>query len=61
MRAGALPRLGTVTKRLELEAILGAAANLHGRSVLDVGCGDGAYVILAWTQGARVTGVDISG
>lgn len=31
-----------------------------GKSLLDLGCGDGTYSIPAFQRGARVTGVDIS-
>ena len=36
-------------------------ATLHGRNVLDAGCGSGRYLIQAWQRGARrVLGVDLS-
>jgi 2-polyprenyl-3-methyl-5-hydroxy-6-metoxy-1,4-benzoquinol methylase len=34
--------------------------DLHGKRVLDVGCGDGSNAILMARFGARVTGIDIS-
>lgn len=34
--------------------------DLHGRRVLDVGCGDGSNAMLMARFGARVTGIDIS-
>ena len=52
--------LGDVTERLEQHAILAAAGDLRGRSVLDAGCGDGAFAVAAWAKGARVSGVDAS-
>ena len=52
--------LGEVTERLEQHAILAAAGDLRGRSVLDAGCGDGAFAVAAWAKGARVSGVDAS-
>jgi len=53
-------RLGEVTEQVERELIMGLAGPLHGRRVLDVGCGDGTYVIEAASRGAVVTGVDSS-
>lgn len=52
--------LGDVTEQLEQRAILAAAGDLRDRSVLDAGCGDGAFALAAWAKGARVTGVDAS-
>ena len=34
--------------------------DLHGRRILDVGCGDGTNAVIMARLGARVTGVDIS-
>jgi ubiquinone/menaquinone biosynthesis C-methylase UbiE len=53
--------LGRVTERIEQEAVLAAAGELEGCSLLDVGCGDGAYSLLASKHGARVTAIDVSG
>ena len=52
--------LGNITEWLERHAILAAAGDLRGRSVLDAGCGDGAFAVAAWEKGARVSGVDAS-
>lgn len=52
--------LGSITERIEREAILAAAGELKGLPVLDAGCGDGAYSLLAWRRGARVTAIDTS-
>jgi ubiquinone/menaquinone biosynthesis C-methylase UbiE len=52
--------VGLLTDRLELEVVFGLAGDLHGRRVLDVGCGDGAQSVVACQRGARVTGVDTS-
>ena len=35
--------LGSITEQIEQEAVLAAADELEGLSVLDVGCGDGYY------------------
>ncbi|MFE7409473.1 class I SAM-dependent methyltransferase [Streptomyces laurentii] len=46
---------------LETPSVLGAIGDLHGASVLDLGCGSGAYTRLVRQQGAaRVTGMDVS-
>ena len=52
--------LGSVTEDIEQEAILSAEGELNGLSVLDAGCGDGAYSLLAWRHGAKVTAIDTS-
>lgn len=52
--------VGAVTERLEEEVIFDLVGDLHGRSVLDVGCGDGTQSLLACGGGARVIGVDSS-
>lgn len=52
--------LGKVTERIEQKAIFGLAGDLRGKRVLDVGCGDGSYSILAAQRGAHVVGVDLS-
>ncbi len=52
--------LGCITERIEQEAVLATAGELEGLSVLDIGCGDGAYSLLAWRHGARVTAIDTS-
>ncbi len=53
-------QLGSITERIEQEAILAAAGELEGLPVLDIGCGDGAYSLLAWRHGAKVTVIDTS-
>lgn len=52
--------IGAITERLEEEVIFDLAGDLRGRRVLDVGCGDGTYSLLACQAGGRVIGVDIS-
>jgi ubiquinone/menaquinone biosynthesis C-methylase UbiE len=52
--------LGALTERIEEEAIFRLAGDVRGKSLLDLGCGDGTYSIAASQRGAHVTGVDIS-
>ena len=52
--------VGAMTERLEQRVILDLAGELQRRRVLDVGCGDGAYSILACQRGARAIGADTS-
>lgn len=47
-------------RRFNKEFRLRLMGDLRGRSVLDVGCGDGINSVLLARLGARVTGVDIS-
>lgn len=50
--------LGAITEGVEQRLILDLMANLAGRRVLDVGCGDGALVRAAVARGAEATGID---
>jgi 2-polyprenyl-3-methyl-5-hydroxy-6-metoxy-1,4-benzoquinol methylase len=51
--------LGEITEVLEHSLILGLAGPLQGRSVLDVGCGDGTLAVVSAHNGAvRVVGCD---
>jgi ubiquinone/menaquinone biosynthesis C-methylase UbiE len=52
--------LGEATERIERDRILEMAGPLEGRRVLDVGCGDGTYLLAAAEAGAEATGVDAS-
>lgn len=51
--------LGAVTERLEMDLVFELAGPVDGRSLLDVGTGDGAYALEAAARGAQATGVDI--
>ncbi len=54
-------RLGSLTDRIEQRAVLRLCGDLSGRRILDLGCGDGAYALLAAEHGASfVVGLDIS-
>jgi ubiquinone/menaquinone biosynthesis C-methylase UbiE len=52
--------LGSITEAIERRLILRLAGPVHGRNVLDVGCGDGA-LLSAFSQNgaARIVGCDI--
>ena len=51
--------LGEITETLELRLILRLAGPLQGKSVLDVGCGDGTLALVAARHdAARVVGCD---
>jgi len=52
--------LGEITERIERELILEMAGPLEDRRVLDIGCGDGTYLLAAAEAGAEATGVDRS-
>lgn len=51
--------LGAITERLELDLVFDLAGPVEGKSVLDVGIGDGSYALEAASRGAAVTGVDV--
>lgn len=50
--------LGRTTDALEKNLILDLIGDVAGKTVLDVGCGDGALAVELWKRGAKVTGVD---
>ena len=52
--------VGALTERLEQDVTFDLSGDLHGRRVLDVGCGDGTYSISACKRLARVIGIDSS-
>jgi ubiquinone/menaquinone biosynthesis C-methylase UbiE len=52
--------LGGLTEAIEQRLILRLAGEVSDRSVLDVGCGDGALTLAFWRRGAsRIVGCDI--
>jgi SAM-dependent methyltransferase len=51
---------GSYEFRIQLPAILDLLGDLRGKSLIDVGCGPGAYSIEFAGRGADVLGVDIS-
>jgi ubiquinone biosynthesis O-methyltransferase len=52
--------VGAITERLERGLILDLAGDVSGRTLLDVGCGDGELAVALARRGAIVTGVDAS-
>lgn len=50
--------LGAVSERLEMDLLFELAGPVRGKSVLDVGTGDGSYAREAAARGAHVAGVD---
>ncbi len=48
-----------ITEALELDPVFDLVGPVRGKSVLDVGIGDGSYAIEAAARGAVVTGVDV--
>jgi SAM-dependent methyltransferase len=52
--------IGEVTEHLERQLILELIGKVNGRSVLDIGCGDGDLAVTLWQQGAKVVGIDVS-
>jgi ubiquinone/menaquinone biosynthesis C-methylase UbiE len=52
-------RLGRVTDALEDRLILELAGMVEGKRILDVGCGDGAFLVSLVSRGGRVTGLDV--
>ncbi|MFZ1413912.1 MAG: methyltransferase domain-containing protein [Defluviicoccus sp.] len=52
--------LGSITDALERWLLLELIGDVRGRTVLDVGCGDGELAVALWERGARVSGIDAS-
>jgi ubiquinone/menaquinone biosynthesis C-methylase UbiE len=52
--------LGDITEALERRLVLRLTGDMRGRSVLDVGCGDGTLALACWESGAaQVAGLDL--
>jgi 2-polyprenyl-3-methyl-5-hydroxy-6-metoxy-1,4-benzoquinol methylase len=51
---------GPLRRRFSMEYRFRLPGDLHGKTVLDVGCGDGSNSVLLARLGAHVTGIDIS-
>lgn len=51
-------RLGQVTDRLEQQLLLELLGPVAGKTLLDVGCGDGAFAAVLARQRVHVTGLD---
>ncbi|HVC61050.1 MAG TPA: class I SAM-dependent methyltransferase [Acetobacteraceae bacterium] len=52
--------LGALTERIERKLVLDLVGDAGGRSILDLGCGDGDLAIALCRRGARVAGLDAS-
>ena len=52
--------VGAITDTLQRRLIFELLGDVRGRSVLDVGCGDGELAVELWKRGANVTGIDAS-
>lgn len=52
--------VGSITEAREREVVFDLVGPLEGLRLLDVGCGDGAFLVEAARKGAVVTGVDAS-
>jgi ubiquinone biosynthesis O-methyltransferase len=52
--------IGAITERLEGRLILELVGEVSGRTVLDIGCGDGEFAFELARRGAIVTGIDAS-
>jgi SAM-dependent methyltransferase len=52
--------VGAITEQLERRLILQLLADVDGRDLLDVGCGDGALAVALNQRGAKVAAVDAS-
>jgi 2-polyprenyl-3-methyl-5-hydroxy-6-metoxy-1,4-benzoquinol methylase len=52
--------LGRFTEAIERKLILDLVGDVSGKTVLEIGCGDGALAVELARRGARVTGIDTS-
>jgi ubiquinone/menaquinone biosynthesis C-methylase UbiE len=53
-------KMGSYEFKMQLPAILNLLGDLRGKSLIDIGCGPGAYSVEFAKRGADVLGVDIS-
>ncbi|MFQ5953508.1 MAG: class I SAM-dependent methyltransferase [Kiloniellales bacterium] len=53
-------KVGAITDRLERQLILDLVGDVSGRTILDMGCGDGQLAVELWKRDAKVVGVDAS-
>jgi ubiquinone biosynthesis O-methyltransferase len=53
-------KIGAITEQLERQLILELVGDIKGRSILDVGCGDGELAVELANRGATVVGIDAS-
>ena len=51
-------RLGQITNSLEQQLLCELLGSVAGKTLLDVGCGDGAFAVELARRGAAVTGLD---
>lgn len=52
--------LGSLTEALERQLILEGLGDVSGKSVLEIGCGDGDFAVTLAKRGAHVTAIDAS-
>ena len=52
-------RLGRITDKLEQELLLNLLSSVAGKTLLDIGCGDGAFTTELARRGALATGLDV--
>lgn len=52
--------IGATTERLERKLILERIGDVRGKTVLEIGCGDGTLAVLLAEQGAKVSAIDMS-
>lgn len=52
--------IGATTERLERRAMLELIGEVRGKTVLEIGCGDGALAVLLAEHGAKVSAIDMS-
>ncbi len=51
---------GSYEFKIQLPAILNLLGNLHGKSLIDIGCGPGTYSVEFAKRGANVLSIDLS-